>query len=365
MNSSAQTQFQITRSEHPVTPEQRTAILDNPGFGKYFSDHMAAIDWSVDQGWHDARIIPYGPLQLDPAASVLHYAQEIFEGLKAYRHADGSIWAFRPEMNAVRFQMSARRLALPELPEDLFVESIKQLIRTDAGWVPHQPDTCAYIRPFMISNESFLGVRAAQRAAYYVIVSPAASYFGNGMKPVSIWLSDDYSRAGKGGTGAAKCGGNYAASLVPQQEATANGCSQVLFLDAEEHKYLEELGGMNIFLVQKDGTLITPKLTGSILNGVTRASIIQLAHDMGLNVEERRIALDEWRDGIASGNITEVFACGTAAVVAPVNMLKGKNFTAGDINAPAGEITLALYKKLTDIQYGRAPDTHGWTVQLA
>lgn len=365
MNSSNQLSFEITQSTNLVPAEKRAAILENPGFGKYFTDHMAAIDWSLEQGWHDARIMPYGPLQLDPAASVLHYAQEIFEGLKAYRHQDGSIWAFRPQVNAERFQMSARRLALPELPTALFLESIQQLIRIDADWVPSQPDTCAYIRPFMISNESFLGVRAAQRAAYYVIVSPAGSYFGNGMKPVSIWLSADYSRAGKGGTGAAKCGGNYASSLVPQQEATANGCSQVLFLDAEEHKYLEELGGMNIFLVRKDGTLLTPKLSGSILNGVTRASILQLAGDMGLKVEERRIAIDEWRDGIATGDITEVFACGTAAVVAPVNMLKGKDFTCGDSNAPAGKVTLDIYKKLTDIQYGRAADPHGWMVRLA
>ena len=364
MDSPDQLRFTITPSAHALPAEQRAEILKSPGFGKYFSDHMAAIDWTVDQGWHDARIVPYGPLQLDPAASVLHYGQEIFEGLKAYRHADGSIWTFRPEANAARFQLSARRLALPELPMDLFIESIKQLIDIDAGWVPDQPDTCAYIRPFMISNESFLGVRPAQRAAYYVIVSPAASYFGNGMKPVSIWLSADYSRAGRGGTGEAKCGGNYAASLLAQQEASANGCSQVLFLDAEEHKYLEELGGMNIFLVRKDGTLLTPELSGSILRGVTRASIIQLAKDMGMNLEERRITIDEWRDGVESGDITEVFACGTAAVVAPVNVLKGNGFVCGDPEAPAGKVTLALYKKLTDIQYGRAEDPHGWMTRL-
>ncbi|MBV6273065.1 branched-chain amino acid aminotransferase [Alcaligenaceae bacterium CGII-47] len=365
MTSFAQPQFKIISSTHPVSAEKRTEILNNPGFGKYFSDHMAAIDWTRDEGWHDARIVPYGPLQLDPAASVLHYAQEIFEGLKAYRHQDGSIWTFRPEMNAARFQHSADRLALPQLPTQLFIESIRALIGVDAAWIPSQPDTCGYIRPFMIANESFLGVRPAQRAAYYVILSPAGSYFGKGMAPVSIWLSTDYSRAGRGGTGEAKCGGNYASSLVPQQEATANGCSQVLFLDAEEHKYLEELGGMNIFLVRKDGTLLTPQLSGSILRGVTRDSIIQLAHGLGMKVEERRITIDEWRDGVNSGDISEVFACGTAAVVAPVNMLKGKGFTCGDEQAPAGKITLALHKMLTDIQYGRAQDKHGWMQRLA
>jgi branched-chain amino acid aminotransferase len=217
----------------------------------------------------------------------------------------------------------------------------------------------------MIANENFLGVRAAQRAAYYVILSPAGSYFGHGMQPVSIWLSTDYSRAGRGGTGEAKCGGNYASSLVPQQEGAANGCSQVLFLDAQEHKYIEELGGMNIFLVRKDGTLLTPELSGSILRGVTRDSILRLAGVMGMKVEERRIAIDEWREGVDSGDISEVFACGTAAVVAPVNVLKGKGFSCGDPQAPAGQVTLALHKTLTDIQYGRAQDKHGWMKRLA
>ncbi|MBK1781712.1 branched-chain amino acid aminotransferase [Advenella sp. WQ 585] len=363
--SANQVEFTINRNANPLPEAKRDVILQNPGFGKYFTDHMASIDWTREQGWHDARIVPYGPLQLDPAASVLHYAQEIFEGLKAYRHADGSVWTFRPEANAQRFQLSARRLALPELPVDLFIESLKQLISIDKAWVPSAPETSAYIRPFMIANESFLGVRAAERAAYHVIVSPAGSYFAKGMQPISIWLSSDFSRAGKGGTGEAKCGGNYAASLLPQQEAYANGCSQVLFLDAEEHTYLEELGGMNIFLVRKDGTLITPKPSGSILKGITRASLIQLAKDMGLKVEERRVALQEWRDGINSGEITEVFACGTAAVIAPISALKHKDFIVGDENAPAGEVTVALRNKLTGIQYGLEEDTHGWLTRLA
>jgi len=356
--------FRNTPSAKARAQAEREAILANPGFGKHFTDHMVSIDWTISDGWHNAEVRPYGPLQLDPAASVLHYAQEIFEGLKAFRHADGSIWTFRPEANAARMQRSARRLALPELPVDAFVASLKQLVAADANWVPSGGETSLYLRPFMIANESFLGVRAAQKAAYYVIASPAGAYFAKGVAPVSIWLSTDYARAAKGGTGAAKCGGNYAASLLPQQEAYENGCAQVLFLDPSEGKYLEELGGMNVFLVKRDGTVLTPSLSGSILEGVTRDSIIQLARDRGHKVEERPISIDEWRDGVASGEITEVFACGTAAVVTPITMLKGKDFAAGDESAPAGELTMALRGDLTDIQYGRKADKHGWMTRL-
>lgn len=356
--------FRTTFSSAARVLAEREAILAAPGFGKHFTDHMVSIEWTQEQGWHNAEVKPYGPLMLDPAASVLHYAQEIFEGLKAFRHADGSIWTFRPQANGARLQRSARRLALPELPVDIFVESIRQQVMADATWVPSAPETSLYLRPFMIANESFLGVRSAQRAAYYVIASPAGPYFAKGVAPVSIWLSEDYARAAKGGTGAAKCGGNYAASLLPQQEATANGCAQVLFLDSREGKYLEELGGMNLFLVKRDGTLMTPALTGSILEGVTRASIIELARDRGHSVEERDISIDEWREGVTSGEISEVFACGTAAVVTPVNMLKGRGFSVGNEAAPAGEVTMALRKDLTDIQYGRVEDRHGWMVRL-
>jgi branched-chain amino acid aminotransferase len=301
---------------------------------------------------------------LDPASSVLHYAQEIFEGLKAYRHPDGSIWTFRPEQNAARMQRSATRLALPPLPTDLFLESIKQLVAADAAWVPGSGEMSLYLRPFMIANESFLGVRSAHRAAYYVIASPAGPYFAKGVAPVMIWLAEDHARAAYGGTGAAKCGGNYAASLLPQQEAYENGCPQVLFLDSQEGKYIEELGGMNVFLVRKDGTLVTPELTGSILEGVTRMSIIQLARDRGHQVQERKITIDEWREGIASGEITEAFACGTAAVVTPIAALKGRGFIAGDEHAPAGKLTMSLRQELTDIQSGRQPDRHGWMQRL-
>jgi len=356
--------FRSLKSTHPAPQAEREAIVANPGFGKYFTDHMVSIDWTLEQGWHDAALKPYGPLMLDPASSVLHYAQEVFEGLKAYRHPDGSIWTFRPEQNAARMQRSATRLALPPLPTDLFLESIKQLVAADAAWVPGSGEMSLYIRPFMIANESFLGVRSAHRAAYYVIASPAGPYFSKGVAPVMIWLAEDHARAAYGGTGAAKCGGNYAASLLPQQEAYENGCPQVLFLDSQEGKYVEELGGMNVFLVLKDGTLVTPELTGSILEGVTRMSIIQLARDRGHQVQERKITIDEWRDGIASGEVAEAFACGTAAVVTPIAALKGRGFIAGDEHAAAGKLTMSLRQELTDIQSGRLPDRHGWLQRL-
>ena len=362
--SQPSTAFRVTRSSSPRTAQQREAILAAPGFGHHFTDHMVAIEFDKEHGWHDAEVRPYGPLQLDPAAAVLHYGQEIFEGIKAYRHADGSIWTFRPQANAARLQRSARRLAMPELPEDLFVESLRQLIAVDADWVSGAGENSLYFRPFMIANEAFLGVRAAQKAGYYVIASPAGPYFAKGVAPVAIWLSTDYARAAKGGTGAAKCGGNYAASLLPQQQAYAQGCSQVLFLDPIEGKYLEELGGMNVFLVYKNGTLVTPALSGSILEGITRESILQLARDRGMQVEERKVTIDEWKQGVTSGEIAEVFACGTAAVITPIGELKGEGFSVGDLNAPAGEVTMSLRKELTDIQYGRLPDRHHWLVRL-
>ena len=356
--------FSRTASSSPRSDAERAEILAAPGFGKHFTDHMVAIDWTIEESWHDARVQPYGPLLLDPAASVLHYAQEIFEGLKAYRHADGSIWTFRPEKNAERLQRSARRLALPELPTEDFIESVRQIIAADGDWVPSGDDQSLYLRPFMIANESFLGVRSAQRVGYYVIASPAGAYFTGGVKPVSIWLSTEYSRAGRGGTGAAKCGGNYAASLLPQNEAAANGCAQVLFLDAETGTRVDELGGMNVFLVYRDGRVVTPALSGAILEGVTRDSVIQLVKDRGLVVEEREVLIDEWRDGVASGEITEVFACGTAAVITPIGELKSADFSVGAADAIAGELTMSIRAELTDIQYGSRPDPHGWLTRL-
>src|SRR3954464_4346121 len=344
--------WQVTKNDAAKSDAERAELLKDPGFGKVFTDHMVDICWSEKGGWHDAQVHAYGPLALDPAAAVLHYGQEIFEGLKAYRHADGSIWTFRPEANALRMQRSAQRLALPELSTEDFLESLRQLVAVDAAWVPSAAETSLYLRPFMYASESFLGVRSAQKVDYRVIASPAGAYFHGGVKPVSIWLSTDYSRAGRGGMGAAKTGGNYAASLLPQAEAYEHGCQQVLFLDSLEGKYLEELGGMNIFLVRHDGTLITPSTSGTILEGITRDSILQLARDRGHGVEERPVTIDEWRDGVASGEITEVFACGTAAVITPVATLKAPDFEIGDPSAPAGELTMSLRDELTDIQYG-------------
>ncbi|HEU4850271.1 MAG TPA: branched-chain amino acid aminotransferase [Terrimesophilobacter sp.] len=361
--SSTDLEWAVTRNLVPRSAQERAEILANPGFGKFFTDHMVDICWSVGGGWHRPRVQPYGPISLDPAAAVLHYGQEIFEGMKAYRHADGSIWTFRPEANAGRMRRSAERLALPELPLEYFVDSLRQLIAVDADWVPSAPETSLYLRPFMFAKEAFLGVRPAEKVAYYVIGSPAGAYFHGGIAPVSIWLSTTYARAGKGGTGAAKTGGNYASSLIAQAEASENGCAQVMFLDSSEGKYLEELGGMNIVLVYKDGTLVTPQ-SDSILEGITRDSILQLARDRGHTVEERRVTIDEWREGSASGDIVEVFACGTAAVVTPIAQLKAADFTIGSADAPAGELTMALRQELTDIQYGRAEDRHGWLTRL-
>ena len=342
---------------------ERDAILASPGFGDHFTDHMVDICWSEKGGWHRPRIQPYGPIEMDPAASVLHYGQEIFEGLKAYRHADGSIWTFRPDANARRFQSSAARMALPELPTEYFLDALKALISVDSEWVPSAPEMSLYLRPFMYAKEAFLGVRPAKKVAFYVIASPAGAYFSGGVAPVSIWLSEKYSRAGKGGTGAAKTGGNYAASLVAQNEAYANGCQQVLFLDSVEGKYLEELGGMNIVLVYKDGSIVTP-LSDSILPGITRDSVLQLAQERGHSVTRRPVTIDEWREGAESGEIVEAFACGTAAVITPIGMVKAENFTIGSADAVAGELTMSLREELTDIQYGRRQDTHGWMYRL-
>jgi branched-chain amino acid aminotransferase len=355
--------FAVTPNENPRSAAEREQILENPGFGKFFTDHMVDICWSEHGGWHRPRVQPYGPIALDPAAAVLHYAQEVFEGLKAYRHEDGGIYTFRPEANAARMQRSARRLALPELPTEYFIDSLKQLVALDSDWVPTGGETSLYLRPFMFAKEAFLGVRPAAKVNYYVIASPAGAYFSGGVAPVSIWLSTDFARAGRGGMGAAKTGGNYASSLVAQQEAYDHGCAQVLFLDAEEGKYLEELGGMNVVLVHKNGTLVTPE-SSSILEGVTLDSILQLARDRGLATEQRRVSIDEWREGIENGDITEMFACGTAAVVTPIAQLKADRFELGSADAPAGELTMSLRQELTDIQYGRLPDRHGWLTRL-
>ncbi|MEO8529118.1 MAG: branched-chain amino acid aminotransferase [Pseudolysinimonas sp.] len=357
--------WQVIPNAAAKTVEERTAILSSPelGFGKSFTDHMVDICWSDKGGWHRPRVIAYGPISLDPAAAVLHYAQEVFEGLKAYRHADGSIWTFRPTANAARMQRSAKRLALPELPVEYFLDSLKQLIAVDGGWVPTADETSLYLRPFMFAKEAFLGVRSANKVNYYLIASPAGAYFSGGISPLSIWLSTAYTRAGHGGMGAAKTGGNYAASLVAQQEAYENGCQQVLFLDAQEGTYLEELGGMNLVLVTKDKRLITPD-SDSILEGITLDSVLQLGRDRGYSIEQRRVSIDEWREGVESGEIVEAFACGTAAVIVPIDQIKAADFGIW-MPEPEGErVALSLRQELTDIQYGRVADRHAWLQRL-
>jgi branched-chain amino acid aminotransferase len=356
----------FTNLPHPApTPvEARTAVLANPGFGTNFSDHMVSIDWNEAEGWHNATVGPRQPIALDPAAAVLHYAQEIFEGLKAYRQADGSIALFRPEANARRFNHSAERLAMPALPEETFIESVRQLVAADRDWFPSVEGGSLYLRPFMIATEAFLGVRPAKQYKFLVIASPAGNYFKSGAPAVSIWVSE-YTRAAPGGTGAAKCGGNYAASLVPQGEAMARGHDQVVFLDAEQHKWIEELGGMNLYFVMADGSLITPPLTGTILPGITRDSLMILAREEGLTVREERYSIDQWRADAASGELVETFACGTAAVVTSVGMVAGRDgeFTIG--SGGPGQLTQKLKARLVDIQRGTAPDLHGWMTKLS
>ncbi|MBD3731019.1 MAG: branched-chain amino acid aminotransferase [Sphingomonadales bacterium] len=341
----------------------RDAALANPGFGTLFSDHMVSIDYTEERGWHDAVVGPRQPIPLDPAAAVLHYAQEIFEGLKAYRHADGSLALFRPDANARRFNASAERLAMPQLPEETFLDSIRQLVAADRDWFPSVEGGSLYLRPFMIATEAFLGVRPAKQYKYLLIASPAGNYFKSGAPAVSIWVSD-YTRAAPGGTGAAKCGGNYAASLVPTREAFARGHDQVLFLDAAEHKWIEELGGMNLFFVFEDGTIRTPPLTGTILPGITRDSLLDLAREEGLTVQEEPYSLDAWKADAESGRLLETFACGTAAVVTPVGKVEGREtgFTIG--SGGPGQLTQKLREKLTGIQRGTIADTHGWVVKL-
>jgi branched-chain amino acid aminotransferase len=356
----------LTRLPHPSpTPsETREALIADPGFGTVFTDHMVTIDYDEARGgWQTPVIGPRQAIALDPAASVLHYAQEIFEGLKAYRHPDGALGLFRPQANAARFNASAERLAMPALPPALFIGAIRELLAADGDWYPAVEGGALYLRPFMIATEAFLGVRPAKKYKFIVIASPAGNYFKSGAKAVSIWISD-YTRAAPGGTGAAKCGGNYAASLVPTGQAFAMGHDQVLFLDAVERRWVEELGGMNLFFVFADGTVITPPLTGTILPGITRDSLITLMRERGLSVSEAPYAIDQWRADAASGHLVEVMACGTAAVVTAVGTVAGSDgaFTIG--SGGIGQTTASLRETLVGIQTGQIADRHGWVMRV-
>ncbi|RSZ62699.1 branched-chain amino acid aminotransferase [Corynebacterium hylobatis] len=360
--------FSVNRTSTPTSDEAREEILRNPRFGKNFTDHMVTIEWTEDQGWHDAQVRPYESIPMDPATTVFHYGQAIFEGIKAYRQPDGSVATFRPGRNAERMQRSAERLAMPPLPTEDFLEAIRLLVDVDRDWVPAAGgEASLYLRPFMISTEVSLGVSPANRYTFFVIASPVGAYFTGGIKPVSVWLSEDYVRAAPGGTGAAKFAGNYAASLLAQAQAEEKGCDQVVWLDAIEHTYIEEMGGMNLFFVYGSGAdakVVTPALSGSLLAGVTRDSLLQVARDLGHETEERRISKHEWRDDVESGAMTEVMACGTAAVITPVGRVLSNDgeFVVND-NTP-GEVTMAMRERLTAIQRGEYEDTHGWVYTL-
>jgi len=351
---------------NPVPTSERTKRVDEPGFGKYYTDNMVIAQWSEATGWEDAKLQPYGPITLDPAAMVFHYGQEIFEGMKAYSQPDGGISLFRPDANAKRFAKSAARIALPEMPIDFFVKTVEELVKADAGWVPKKIGESLYIRPFMIATEVGLGVRPSNHATYILIATPAAAYF-NSAKAVTVWISTEYVRAALGGTGEAKCGGNYAASLLAQKQAAKEGCDQVAYIDAVERKWVEEMGGMNLYFIKgsgKDAKIITPKLTGTLLPGITRDSILTLAKDLGYKTEEAMISIDDWRDGVKSGEITEIFACGTAAVVSAVGVAKSIQGSWQTGDGQPGPITNQIRAALLAIQHGTAEDKHGWNKRV-
>ncbi|MEG6615053.1 branched-chain amino acid aminotransferase [Peptococcaceae bacterium 1198_IL3148] len=350
----------------PVAEKDLKPLYTDAGqlvFGKTFTDRMFTMKYNTENQWHDAKIESYKHFSMDPAACVLHYSQEIFEGLKAYVAEDGRVLLFRPEQNARRMNRSAKRLCMPEIPEEDFLQALKELVNLEKRWIPREPGTSLYIRPTMVGNEAFLGVHSSREYIFYIILSPVGPYFKAGFNTISIYVEDKLVRASVGGVGDIKTGGNYAAQLLGQLNAEKNGFSQALWLDSKEHKYIEEVGAMNMFFVFGD-TLVTPPLTGSILPGVTRASVIELAKDMGYGVEERLISVDEVKEAAASGKITEMFGSGTAAVIAPVGALnyKGENYVVN--NNQVGEVTKKLYNRLLNIQYGKEEDKFGWVVEI-
>ena len=348
-----------TRIEKTVTPKKRPPDSEL-GFGKFFSDHMLAVDWSADSTWHDARVVPYGALALDPAAGVLHYGQAMFEGLKAFRHADGRIALFRADAHARRMQRGASRLCMPSLAEEDFVALIKAFVRVEESWVPTSPGTALYLRPTIVATEAFLGVRPSNNYLFFTIASPVGSYYGgDSLKPVRIWVERDHVRAARGGLGATKAGANYVASLQAAVNAKKAGFDPVLWMDAKEHAFVEEVGTMNLFVVMGD-KLVTPALSDSILSGVTRDSILMLAKERGLTTEERPISSAELFEGAANGKLREIFGSGTAAVVSPVAELAFGDRTLTVNGGKPGEVALSLYDQISKIQRGAAPDTHGW-----
>jgi branched-chain amino acid aminotransferase len=361
--------FEIHPSQTRVPAAERERILAAPGFGQVFTDHMITLRWSAERGWHDGKLEPYGPFALDPATAVFHYAQELFEGLKAYRQASGSVVMFRPQSNAARFNAGCRRMAMPELPENTFLHALELLVAHDKEWIPDGEGNSLYLRPFMIATQRGLGVNhPSDSYLFCVIASPAASYFGPNAKTVKVWLSEDYTRAAPGGTGAVKCGGNYAAAFAAQQQAVDQGCDQVVWLDAAEHLMVEEMGGMNLYFVYGSGSqarIMTPALTGSLLPGITRDSLLTLAPALGIPATEGRISVPDWRAGCADGSLTEVFACGTAAVITPVGSVLSASGGWPIGTGDPGPVTMRLRSELIGIQYGQVPDPFGWVHKVA
>jgi branched-chain amino acid aminotransferase len=338
----------------------REQLMRDAGFGEVFTDHMITIRWSLEENWHDAQVQPYAALSLDPATQVLHYGQQVFEALKAYRTADGGISSFRPFANACRLNNSCRRMAMPTLPEDTFVEALDLLIKTDNEWVPAIEGYSLYLRPFMLATQRTLSFyRRSRDFLFVVIASPSGTYFKGGLRPISVWLSHEYVRAARGGTGAAKSGGNYAGTLLAQEHAAEMGCDQVVWLDAKERRWVEEMGTSNLFFVFGK-CLVTPKLTGTILPGVTRDSLLRLAADLGYEVREDDISIEQWRSAADGGALTEVFSCGTSSMVTPIGLVKGMgdDFSIGD--GQPGPVTMRLRSELMGIQFGQLPDPYGW-----
>ena len=355
--------MQTIRIEKTTCPKERPGQDDPLVFGTIFTDHMFEMDYEEGKGWIDPRIVPYHKLELDPSCMVFHYGQEMFEGLKAYKADDGRILLFRPDMNIKRANRSNRRICIPEIPEDLFMEALKAIVKVDQDWIPTKPGTSLYIRPFVIATDPFLGVRPSHTYKFMIILSPVGAYYASGLDPVKIWIEDEYVRAVKGGIGEAKTGGNYVASLASQVKAHDEGYAQVLWLDGGHRKYIEEVGAMNIFF-KINGTVVTPKLNGSILPGVTRDSALQLCRMWGIPVEERTVSVDEVVRTAESGEMEECFGTGTAAVVSPVGELRYEQEKMPISGNKIGELTQRIYDTITGIQLGRIEGPEGWSVEV-
>ena len=351
------------RIEKTSTPKAKPEAGTPLPFGKIFTDHMFIMNYTEGKGWYDARIVPYAPITLDPSAMVFHYGQEMFEGLKAYRGDNGDAFLFRPDMNAKRTNKTNERLCIPEIPEEDFVEAVRAVVEVDKDWIPSDPGTSLYIRPFIIATDEFLGVAPSKNYLFMIILSPSGAYYANGLKPVGIWIEDEYVRAVRGGMGFAKTGGNYAASLIGQDEAHKQNYAQVLWLDGVEQKYIEEVGAMNIFFVI-DGEVVTPALQGSILPGITRKSALDVCKSKGIPVSERRISIQEISDAYDAGKLNEVFGTGTAAVISPVGHLKWGDKVMEINGNKIGNISQMLYDTMTGIQWGKIEDSFGWTVEV-